>query len=96
MRKTLSNFQNAVETYIKENAELKPTIVAELQQYGHPLGEARLIQFVMHALRLPVHIESQNRIKSALQELVQAGRVVRKTNEGGGARGRGTGYQLSQ
>lgn len=94
MRKTLARFQESVEAYVKENAELKPTIMAELQQY-ELLGENRLIQFAMHALKLPATGESQERVKSAISELERAGKIVYKTSESGLRRGRGAGWQIA-
>lgn len=94
MKKTLGRFQSAVESYVKENAELKPTVLAELQQYNI-LGEGRLIQFTMHALKLPVNNESQERVKSAIKELESAGKIVYHTNDNGTRKGRGAGWAIA-
>lgn len=94
MKKTLARFQSTVESYVKENAELKPTILQELANY-QILGESRLVQFTMHALQLPVSAESQERVKSAIKELEQAGRIVYNATENGQRRGRGAGWKLS-
>lgn len=94
VKKSVAFFQENFTEWLKAQGDLKPAIIAELQQFGQ-LGEGKLTNFVLHSLRLQPTKDNVDRIMVALGELDRAGKVVYKTNEQGGKRGRGTGWSIA-
>jgi hypothetical protein len=95
VKKSVAFFQENFTEWLKSQGDLKPAIIAELQQYGQ-LGEGKLVNFTLHALRLQPSKDNVERITTALQELERAGKVVYKTTQEGTKRGRGTGWSLAE
>ncbi len=95
LKKSIKAFSDAFEDWIKEQADIKPAILQELQDHDR-LGEGKLVNFVMHRLRLKPTKENEDRITSALEDLARTNRIHYKTTESGRRRGRGAGYVLGQ
>ncbi len=95
VRKSVKAYEEAFTAWIREQSDLKPAILQELQEYGR-VGEGRLVNFTLHALKLMPNKENVERIQAALQELSRAGKIVYKETEGGKRRGRGAGWSLRE
>lgn len=95
VRKSMKQFEEAFSEWVKEQSDLKPAILSELQEYKR-LGEGKLISFVVHALKLQPTKENVERIQNALQELNRAGKIIYQTTESGKRRGRGAGWTLRE
>lgn len=94
IRKSVKAFEAAFTDWVKEQGEIKPAILSELQE--HPrLGEGDLQMFVMHRLHMKPGKEAKDRIQQALVELTKSGKIVYHTTESGQRRGRGAGYILA-
>lgn len=94
MRKSIKAYEEAFSAWIKEQSDLKPAILQEIQNYKR-VGEGRLVNFTLHALRLMPTKENVERIQAALQELNRSGKIVYKETESGKRRGRGAGWSLA-
>ncbi len=95
VKKSVASFQDSFTAWCKEQTDLKPAILQELQTYKR-LGEGKLVSFTMRALQLQPNKENTDRIQNALQELQRAGKIVYKTTESGKRRGRGAGWILRE
>ncbi len=95
MKKSLKSFEEDFVAWAKEQSDLKPAILQELQEYKR-LGEGKLINFTLHQLRLQPTKENVDRITNALQELQRAGKIHYKTTESGKRRGRGAGWVIRE
>ena len=95
VKKSMKSFEEAFTSWVKEQSDIKPAILAELENYGK-LGEGELIYYVTHALKLRPTKENVERVQSGLAELAKAGKISYKTNENGQRKGRGTGWQLKE
>lgn len=95
IKRSTKGFEEAFTAWVKEQSDLKPAIIQELQTYKR-LGEGKLVSFTMRALQLQPNKENHDRIQNALQELSRAGKIVYKTTEGGQRRGRGAGWVIRE
>lgn len=95
VKKSVRSFEEAFTEWCKEQSDLKPAILQELQNYKR-LGEGKLTNFVLHQLQLQPTKENTDRIQNALQELARAGKIVYKTTESGKRRGRGAGWIIRE
>lgn len=93
VKKSVRSFEEAFVEWCKEQSDLKPAILNELQTFKR-LGEGKLVHYVSHALQLQPTKENSDRIINALQELARAGKIVYKTTESGKRRGRGAGWMI--
>ena len=92
-KKSLKNFEEAFHGWVKSQGDIKPAILAELTEYGR-LGEGQLVNFVLHALKLPPNGENKERVLQSLKELEMAKKVNYITSESGARRGRGVGWEI--
>lgn len=95
IKKSVKAFEAAFNDWIKEQAEIKPAILAELKEHER-LGEGKLSAFVMHRLHMKPTKENADRISASLDELLRGGKITYLTSEGGHKKGRGTGYVLAE
>ena len=95
MKRSVAAFTEDFTAWCKEQTDLKPAILQELQEYKK-LGEGKLVNFTLHQLKLSPTKENVDRIQNALQELQRAGKIVYKTTEGGNRRGRGAGWTIRE
>lgn len=95
VRKSVKQFEESFTEWCKEQSDLKPAILTELQNYKR-LGEGKLTSFVLHQLQLQPNKENTDRIQNALQELARAGKIVYKTTESGKRKGRGAGWVIRE
>lgn len=93
-RKSVKAFEEAFASWIEEQGEIKPAILLELQD-NERLGEGKLVNFVIHRLRMKPTKENSDRVMQALTELSKSGKIVYQTTEGGQRKGRGAGYRLT-
>lgn len=93
-KKSVKAFEVQFGEWLKEQGEIKPAILAELEDHTQ-LGEGKLTNFVMHRLRMKPTKENADRIGQALEELQRSGKINYKTTESGQKKGRGTGFHLS-
>lgn len=94
-KKSVKSFEESFVAWCKEQADLKPAILQELQTYKR-LGQGKLTNFVLHQLQLHPTKENTDRIQNALEELQRSGKIVYKTTESGKRRGRGAGWVLRE
>ncbi len=94
-KKSVKAFEEAFNTWLQEQAEIKPAVLAELAQHDR-LGANNLFMFVAHRLSLKPTKETQDRISQAIDELVRAGKIKYMTGESGAKRGRNIGYVLAE
>lgn len=96
-RATLAKIEEDWQTWVDGQGDLKPAILSELKEFannGKVIGQGRLVNFVIHSLRLEPTKEVQDQIVAALEVLQASGQVVYKGNEEGKRNGRGTGWTL--
>ena len=93
VRKGVKRFEEEFNAWIKAQDAIKPVILAELKHYKK-LGEVKLIDFVLHQLRLPPTGENVEKVKVSLEELRASNKIIYSTGESGQRRGRGVGWQL--
>jgi len=94
VRKTVKNFEDALKAHLKAQEDLKPAILQELREYKR-LGELKLINYTMHALRMPSTTESEERVKAAIKDLEADGTITYTVNESGTRKGKNAGWVLS-
>ena len=91
-------FAAQVETWYSAQAKMRPAIEEAVKAFGNSVAPVSSVAvFVCAKLELPPTNDNQEMIKGVIDQMVDAGKLVRATDEKGAPmRGRGAGVTLAK